>query len=430
MPPSPYFDLSPRIVPAGKTSNITIRSPFGHRSLSSTGTFILRSYPMGGIAGQAVSDSTDSIPFNISGGAITFSYHFPIEQEYTVILQRTGDSQPGWKAEFRIYALEPDLFNRRPYKGDMHMHTHYSDGQESPAYITAACRRMGMDFIAITDHGQYAPSLEAIQAYEDAPIDLRIFPGEEVHPPSNPVHMLNIGGRFSVNAMFPSSEYREQVEAIQQQLPSLPPGVDPYCFASCIWTFDRIREAGGLGVFCHPYWIYGNQYNVPAALTDLLFERQPFDAYELIGGYHRHEFESNKLQVARYHEERIKGRRLPIIGVSDAHGVERNDLAGWYYTILFAPSCELPDVIQSIKNLYSVAVEALPGETPRAYGPMRLVQYALFLMREVFPLHDELCREEGRLMLAYASGEPGATDALSKLRGRTTDLYNDMWGLT
>jgi hypothetical protein len=425
MATSSYFDLSPRIVPVGQTSNITIRSPFGHRSLSSSEPFTLRAHPMGGISGD--SDTTGGIPFNIAGEALTFSYHFLIEQEYTFVLQRTGDSQPGWKAEFRVYALETDLFTRRPYKGDLHMHTHYSDGQESPAYIAAACRRMGMDFIAITDHGQYAPSLEAIQAFKDAAIDLRIFPGEEVHPPGNPVHMLNIGGRFSVNALFTSSDYRDQVQSLQQQLP-VPSEVDSYSFASCTWTFDRIRQAGGLGVFCHPYWIYGNKYSVPSSLTDLLFERQPFDAYEVIGGYHRHEFDSNKLQVARYHEERIKGKRLPIIGVSDAHGVERDELAGWYYTILFAPSPELPDVIQGIKDLYSVAVEALPGETARAYGPLRLVQYALFLMREVFPLHDELCREEGRLMLAYASGDPGAEAALGMLSGRTTVLYNQVWG--
>jgi hypothetical protein len=425
---SSYFDLSPRIVPARQTREITIRSPFGHRAFLPGETHTLHAYPMGGIPGNYGRGQPDELPFNIQENTLRFIYHFPIEQEYTFILERVGGSQPGWKAEFHIYALEPDLYTRRPFKGDMHMHTHYSDGKESPAYVAAACRRLGMDFIAITDHGQYEPSLEAIKAYQDAPIDLRIFPGEEVHPPDNPVHMLNIGGKFSVNSMFQSSDYRQHVQALQEQLSNLPPGVDPYFFASCTWTFDHIRQADGLGVFCHPYWIYGNKYNVPAALTDSLFERQPFDAYELIGGYHRHEFDSNKLQVARYQEERIKGKRLPIIGVSDSHGVERDELAGWYYTILFAPSPELSDVIQGIKDLYSVAVEALPGETPRAYGPLRLVRYALFLLREIFPDHDELCREEGRLMLEYAAGNTNTASQLGIKRGRTTALYNHFWG--
>lgn len=428
MSSSPYFDITPRIVPAGQDSQITIRSPFDHRSLDTGANYTLQAYPMGGAPGQAGGTQPDSLSLTFEGNTLQFTCNFPVEQEYTFIFQRTGSTQPGWSAEFRIYALEHDLFIRRPYKGDLHMHTHYSDGQESPAYVAAACRRLGMDFIAITDHGQYAPSIEAIQAFQDAPIDLRIFPGEEVHPPKNPVHMLNIGGCYSINALFQTDDYNKQVQVLEQSLTNLPPGIDVYHYASCFWTFDRIRQAGGLGVFCHPYWIYNHKYSVPAALTNLLFERQPFDTYELIGGYHRHEFDSNKLQVARYHEERLRGKRLPIIGVSDAHGVERDELAGWYYTILFASSPELPDVIQGIKDLYSVAVEALPGETPRAYGPFRLVQYSLFLLREVFPLHDALCLEEGRLMLAYASGDPDAAYALGLLRGRTTALYNHIWG--
>jgi len=35
---------------------------------------------------------------------------------------------------------------------------------------------------------------------------------------------------------------------------------------------------------------------------------QPFDAFELIGGFHPYELDSNTLQVARYHEERAQGR--------------------------------------------------------------------------------------------------------------------------
>ena len=37
-----------------------------------------------------------------------------------------------------------------------------------------------------------------------------------------------------------------------------------------------------------------------------LFEQQPFDAYEVLGGYHRTAMDSNTLQAARYHEERAK----------------------------------------------------------------------------------------------------------------------------
>ncbi len=53
---------------------------------------------------------------------------------------------------------------------------------------------------------------------------------------------------------------------------------------------------------------------------------------------------------------------------------------------------------ENIKDNYSVAVEAVPGERIWAHGGFRLVKYALFLEREVFPLHDELCETEGALV--------------------------------
>jgi hypothetical protein len=299
---------------------------------------------------------------------------------------------------------------------------------ESPAYVAAACRKIGLDFMAITDHRQYPPSLEAMRAFAGVEVDLRIYPGEEVHPPDNPVHILNFGGGFSVNALFQSEAYQNGVQVIADRLTDFPAGVDRTVYASCVWCYEQIRAGGGLGVFCHPYWYSRQHYDVPVALTDLLFARQPYDALELIGGYHRFEIESNTLQVARYHEERAAGKRIPIVGVSDAHGCETGALFGWYYTVAFAHSTDLPDLTSAIKDLYSVAVEALPGETARAYGPFRLVRYTQYLMREVFPAHDELCREEGRLMLAYAAGDPQAAAALSGLKGRTAKLYDRCWG--
>ena len=87
----------------------------------------------------------------------------------------------------------------------------------------------------------------------------------------------------------------------------------------------------------------------------------------------------------------VRGRQIPIVGASDAHGCERGDLFGWYYTMIFSPSTELSDIVDSVKGLYSVAIEAIPNRPPLAHGPMRLAKYALFLMREVMPAHDALC---------------------------------------
>ncbi|MCJ7738286.1 MAG: hypothetical protein MUQ10_13405, partial [Anaerolineae bacterium] len=360
-------------------------------------------------------------------GSLRFDHVFPVEQEYSVAIGLANSADVRQIAELRLFALDDDLLGRRPFKGDLHLHSNRSDGVESPAYVVGASRRIGLDFTTVTDHFQYDPSLEAMRAFGSIDTDLRIYPGEEVHPPGNSTHMINFGGRFSINALFDSGAYREEVDALGDRLTGFPDWADRYPYASCLWCCDKIREAGGLAVLCHPSWVYRGRYDVPQYLVDLLFEHQPFDALELVGGYHPFELESNALQIARYHDERAQGRRIPIVGASDSHGCEEGELFGWYYTVVFAPSLELSDLIESVKDLYSVAVEDLPGQPPRAFGPFRLVRYAQYLLREVFPLHDELCVEEGRLMLAYLAGDTQAAEALRLLCGRTAALYDHLW---
>jgi hypothetical protein len=422
-----YYDAFPRIVPIHQTILVRVQPRFSHCSFQAGETYSVSLIPAEGFATEV------QWPFDLQqtvspqDGSLAIAFEFGSEQEYVLVIRNAAREVI---AEFRLYALEPDLFARRPYKGDTHMHTHYSDGKESPGYLAASCRKIGMDFIAITDHRRYAPSLEAMQAFSNTPIDLRIFPGEEVHPPENRVHIVNFGGKFSVNELFASDAYRSEVNALAAGLTYLPAGMDRYPFASCVWTFEKIRQAGGLAIFAHPYWFSNLRYDVPLPLTNQLFEHQPYDALELIGGYHLHEAESNILQVARYHELRAQGKRIPIVGASDSHGCETGLLFGWYYTIVFSTSLDLTDLVASVKDCYSAAVEALPHELVRAFGPFRMVQFAQFLVREIFPAHDELCIEEGRLMLEHAAGDPQAVQELQPLQGQTDRLYDHLWAST
>ena len=164
--------------------------------------------------------------------------------------------------------------------------------------------------MAVTDHHRYAPSLEAITVFAAIPHDLRIYPGEELHP--NGVHIVNFGGRFGVDELLNTEETAREVAEIRHAQPPVPPGVDPAWAAQTQWAFDKVREAGGLAIFCHPYWVFGEHYSLAEAYIEYIFATQPFDAFELIGGFMRHETESNLLQVARYHEERARGRTFPI----------------------------------------------------------------------------------------------------------------------
>ncbi|NUQ69844.1 MAG: hypothetical protein HUU17_03395 [Chthonomonadales bacterium] len=443
-PEGRIFDVHPLVARADTPVEITVTPLFDHVAVTDGVEYEVTYYPTEEFSLQSGWPEANKPAVVRDGRSLRFRQYLEGEQEHVFLLEAVQGDQRRRLGEFRVYSVGPDLAGRFPYKGDLHMHSSRSDGREAPAYVAASCRSIGLDFMALTDHRQYEPSLEAIAAFDGVRCDLRMYPGEEVHPPGNPVHMVNFGGRRSVNALFADEEaYRAEVAALEERLrqaqppgmaqppgrdqssgeQALPPGVDPYQYASTVWTLAKIREFGGLGIFCHPYWFTGHRYAPAGALTSHIFATQPYDAYELIGGYHLHEIDSNTLQVARYHEERARGRSVPIVGVSDAHGCERGELFGWYYTIVFSGRLEFDDLTTSIRKLWSVAVEALPGQIARAYGPFRLVKYALFLMREVFPAHDELCVEEGRLMRLHAGGDPDAAARLEALGGRTDALY-------
>ncbi|HEX2950946.1 MAG TPA: hypothetical protein VHV83_15490, partial [Armatimonadota bacterium] len=402
------LDICPKVVPAGAVSELVIRATDDFH-FQPTANYEVQCFPREAIGSDHAEPGIAPADVHVSGdGKLHIRFAFLGEQEYAIFVYAVAEEKRTLLAELSVYSLEDDLFALRPFKGDFHMHSNRSDGKDSPAHVAAACRRIGLDFMALTDHRQYQPSLDAIAAFADMPIDLKMYPGEEVHPPENTVHIVNFGGRFSINALFDDDTYRREVSDIEQSLSENFTPKDRYRYASCVWCYEKIRQAGGLSLFCHPYWIINERYCVPESLIEALLRNKPFDAFEIIGGFPRANTERNALQIARYHEERAKGRTYPIVGVSDAHGCERDELFGWYYTIVWAPSADLSEIINGVKSFHSVAIEAVPDAPVHIHGPFRLVKYAYFLLREVFPAHDALCREEGELMMAHLTGDATA----------------------
>jgi predicted metal-dependent phosphoesterase TrpH len=416
-----FFDIWPRVVRAGSPAVIHVRPRYRHRVLAADAEFAVSVYAGEHMPADSGGEPQARTTIRAHEGRLCFTHPFGDEQHYMVEVSTTGDEAAWPRLRFPVYAVADDLYGLLPLQGDLHMHSYHSDGRESPEFVAASCRRIGLDFMAVTDHGQYAPSIEAQEAFAGVPVDLMICRGEEVHPPGNPVHMISFGARHSVNETIARERPRYDAE-VGQLAAGLDPQMSPAArqqVASCMWVFEQIRSHGGLGIFCHPYWHVRSGYTPSAEVTAALFARQPYDAYEVIGGYYRHEMDSNTLQVARYHEETAKGRTLPIVGVSDAHGCETGDLFGWYRTLVFSAAAALDDITAAIRAGRSVAVEAMAQESVRVYGPRRLVQYGLFLLREVLPGHDEICAAEGRLMLDHLDGDEQAGAHLAANRGRS-----------
>jgi len=216
-PESLYFEIAPKVIPADREAVVTIRPRFGLRRFDARADYEVTHFPVEALAGERGSAAREKLTLRPKGDALRIALRFPDEQEHVLLVERADGETRRLIGDFRVYSLRDDLFACRPYKGDLHLHSHHSDGVESPGYVAAACRRIGLDFMALTDHSQYQPSLEAQQAFAGVEMDLRIFPGEEVHPPGNPVHLVNFGGRFSVNELFADEQsYRAAVKAVEE----------------------------------------------------------------------------------------------------------------------------------------------------------------------------------------------------------------------
>ena len=451
------YDIYPKVICAGSTAGITIR-PLGlHAQFPDTVQLCLspiqgRVYPLDDVQrGMCTYDLKPD-----ADGCLRFEHSFASEQEY--ILRFTN--RRGQDCKLSVYAVDSDLAGLVPLMGDLHLHSIRSDGRQDPAFLAAYMRRMGYDFIALTDHRNFSGSIECIDAYRDAPIEMCLMTGEEVHLPDCHIHCVHVGGQYSINAMvdtvfaelekanpgitarfpqmwtkmegssFPGTmteaEFRSTIEAYADTLEPIPQGIPRYVYAGFCWICEQIRAAGGLSIFPHPYWIHnsavdGAAFHADERLTQYLFEQQPFDAFEVLGG--ERYFEHNGLQTVHYYQALADGLRFPIVGSSDGHGLFMQPSAFVASTICFARENSSPAILEAIRDSRTVAVDLISQEF-RLVGDLRLVKYACFLMNSYFPLHQEACYEQGRAMLEYYCGDRDAgLKLLQTLDGRIQGMW-------
>jgi len=416
-----HYDIFPKVIPAGKTSTITIMPLGAQAAFTRAEAYVLRVCPRHEGSPRAFPDRPNNFEYTVtpdSDGCIRFSFEFFSEQQYNIHI---GD-----KLKLSVYAVDGDLVGRYPFRGDLHMHSCRSDGRLAPALVCAEYRKIGYDFMAITDHRLYEPSLEAIAAYKDVPIEMTLVPGEEIHLPCdyegkriNEMHIINFGGSKSINAMAKSDPeaHWAAVEAYAEtiDIPATLTGAERYTYASCLWAYSEIKKCGGLSHFCHPF--DSSVFRAPPTFADAIFASGAFGALEVLGGDTG--FDQNGFQTIQYYEDQARGRRYPIVGVTDSHDAFAcdNPDALVASTLVFSPANERRALIDSIENFYSVAVDTI-HDTRRYVGPLRLVRYANFLGNSFIPLHDELCFEEGRAMKDYACGFTHAEDILRLISGR------------
>lgn len=427
-----YFDVFPKVVPCGRTARVCVKPRSRHARFDAGKPCYVHIIPVNGMARDVYHPDYPILEVMPEDGGIAFDYVFPAEQQYNLWLcdKRVAENtEEAWRGVRRetlcVYAVADDLLRLRPLRGNMHVHSFRSDGVEAPEVVAAWYRRAGYDFMALTDHHRYAPSLEAIEAYRDAPIDMLLFPGEEVHAPDNKIHIINFGGAYSVNELYKADPegYRAQVKQIEDGL-ALPEGICKFEVASSLWVFAQIKKAGGLSILCHPNWTWWGAYNIPLQTYQFFLENIGYDALELINGGNTPA--ENQLQIAAWYNSGANGRAVPV-GTDDSHGAVNGQWFDIGKTYVLSPTTAPKDIIAAMQKGLCCAVEQYPGESARIYGDLRLVRYFTFLHAEYFPLHDALCAEEGRLMLDYINGDADAKERLAACQGQTERLWRRLW---
>lgn len=345
-----------------------------------------------------------SLTLRAEDGVLRFSHIFPEEGMYRIRLMR-GNTR---LCDTAVYALASDLYSLVPLKGDLHTHSYRSDGVRDPAALAGHIREQGYDFFALTDHNRYYPGLEIDETYAGVKTGLLRIPGEEIHAPKSPVHIVHIGGEKSVASEYihDRERYEAEVKEYEARVPADLPAEYAYRYARAMWATDKIHEAGGIAIFPHPYWHpAGNTVNVPAQLARILLSSGMFDAFELMGAAGQ---AGRNRQLALWQELREAGVRIPPVGSSDVHSIKGAESFPHIFTLLFAESKTREGVLSAVRAGRSVAVEATGVEyerTYRAYGSLRLVSYAQFLLRYFYPNATRIAAGEGVLLRAYAIGE-------------------------
>ncbi len=420
----PHAPIGPRVFRVGKS--VRLELPLTKQQREKLTSLIIADddgYAIDGTWGGGGKE----FPMKVEDGRVVVDLAFPREGRYVVKLRGKGKrkGQAENLETFVFYALNEDLCAVRPYKGDFHMHSTFSDGVASHTDMGFQCLEAGYDVQALSDHRKYEGSQKLQEDFKNIPMSMRVCNAEEIHLSTVHVHSFGASGSVTKWAENNHDAFEKMVAAVMAELPDSLSDGDKAIVAKAEAAFEIVRKLGGAAGFDHPYWRRGKvdvmYLNEPT--RDALFERGKFDYFELINASCQKT--NMDFMLARYADMRARGmKKYPAVGVSDAH---RLDKVGKGYTLFFATSPEIGDIKDALRAQRLVAVDASHSDTPTLLGDLRWVRYAEFLMNEFYPRHDALFAQQATLARKVFNGDGAARDALLATVAQTDELFGAFW---
>jgi predicted metal-dependent phosphoesterase TrpH len=336
----------------------------------------------------------DKITYKIENYHILFTYNMQYLGEFVVKINFTYKESK----LVCLYCLDKTMIKLRPVKGDLHMHSIYSDGKTTPFAMAMASLEAGMDFVSITDHDAYKGSKEAIEKVKQNDIDILVLAGEEVSVGGKKDmsisqgngHILSINANISIeNQRKDTKKYEEELQAIVKVLKkeNINKDIDPVHYAKNIWVINKIKEAKGISILAHPNWVYRDgKYHLNQAFYKEMLKSSHLDGVEVFG--EEKIKEHNNMTHLTALQTKNKHKYLAPFANSDAHDSDHE--VGDRFTIVFVKEKSASNIITAIQEGLTCAVFKRENYEHQFIGKDNLAQYVYFLIKEYYPKHYTL----------------------------------------
>jgi len=198
---------------------------------------------------------------------VTLEHGRPVQPAFRPIYAPTSvaGTGPGW------------------YRGDLHTHSVFSDGQWTPAQLVEQAQTQGLDFLGTSDHNTNA----ATRVFgHHTPDGFLVVSGEEV---------TTRNGHWLATGTTPGTWVDWRYRAADDKLARFT---------------DLTRRRGGVAIAAHPFVpVSGTRWDFGATYDDM-------DAVEVWNG----PWDLwDKQALAAWHDQLVAGHYTPVVGNSDSH---------------------------------------------------------------------------------------------------------------